>query len=114
MNACYHGTTTHNGSTNNVEGLHWIKHFDEHTRPRKVGAYRLLIIDGHESHHSMEFEQYCQEHNIITLFMPAYSSHILHPLDVGCFAPLKRAYGQQIGNLTLFGTISWLSNSGVG
>jgi hypothetical protein len=47
----------------------------------------------------LEFEQYCQEQNIITLCMPAHSSHILQPLDVGCFAPLKRAYGQQIGNL---------------
>jgi hypothetical protein len=28
--------------------------------------------------------------------MPAHSSHILQPLDVGCFGPLKRAYGKQI------------------
>jgi hypothetical protein len=50
--------TTQNGWTNKAEGLHWIKHFDQHTRHKKVGAYRLLIINGHESHHSMEFEQY--------------------------------------------------------
>ncbi len=30
--------------------------------------------------------------------MPAHSSHILQPLDVGCFGPLKAAYGQQIEN----------------
>lgn len=28
--------------------------------------------------------------------MPPHSSHILQPLDVGCFGPLKRAYGKQI------------------
>ena len=28
--------------------------------------------------------------------MPAHSSHILQPLDVACFAPLKRAYGTQV------------------
>jgi DDE superfamily endonuclease len=28
--------------------------------------------------------------------MPAHSSHKLQPLDVGCFAPLKVAYGHQI------------------
>ena len=28
--------------------------------------------------------------------MPAHSSHILQPLDVGCFSPLKQAYGRQI------------------
>jgi hypothetical protein len=28
--------------------------------------------------------------------MPPHSSHLLQPLDVGCFAPLKRAYGRLI------------------
>ena len=28
--------------------------------------------------------------------MPAHSSHILQPLDVGCFSPLKRKYGHLI------------------
>jgi hypothetical protein len=28
--------------------------------------------------------------------MPAYSSHLLQPLDVGCFGPLKRAYSKLI------------------
>ena len=31
--------------------------------------------------------------------MPAHSSHILQPLDIGCFSPLKRAYGGQIDQL---------------
>jgi len=31
--------------------------------------------------------------------MPPYSSHLLQPLDVGCFGPLKQAYGQQIEEL---------------
>jgi hypothetical protein len=28
--------------------------------------------------------------------MPAHSSHKLQPLDVGCFSPLKKAYGTLI------------------
>ena len=28
--------------------------------------------------------------------MPAYSSHLLQPLDVGCFGPLKKAYSKLI------------------
>lgn len=28
--------------------------------------------------------------------MPAHSSHILQPLDIGCFSPLKRKYGSLI------------------
>ena len=32
--------------------------------------------------------------------MPPHSSHLLQPLDVGCFSPLKRAYGDEISSLT--------------
>ena len=91
--------TTDNGWTTNEVGLDWIKHFDYHTAPRTKGTYRLLILDGHESHHSTEFELYCQQHNIITICMPAHSSHLLQPLDVGCFGPLKQAYGRQVEDL---------------
>ena len=31
--------------------------------------------------------------------MPPHSSYLLQPLDVGCFAPLKQAYGRQIEHL---------------
>src|SRR5436190_23488147 len=31
--------------------------------------------------------------------MPAHSSHILQPLNVGCFSPLKRAYSRQIEDM---------------
>ena len=31
--------------------------------------------------------------------MPSHSSHLLQPLDVGCFSPLKRAYSRQIKGL---------------
>ncbi|EGU85277.1 hypothetical protein FOXB_04208 [Fusarium oxysporum f. sp. conglutinans Fo5176] len=91
--------TTPNGWTNNETGLDWLKHFDQHTTNRSTGPYRLLILDGHESHHSADFEAYCKEKNIITLCMPPHSSHLLQPLDVGCFGPLKKAYGQEIEHL---------------
>lgn len=31
--------------------------------------------------------------------MPAHSSHLLQPLDVGCFAVVKRAYGRFVSDL---------------
>ncbi|KAL2018622.1 hypothetical protein VTK56DRAFT_592 [Thermocarpiscus australiensis] len=94
--ADWHIATTENGWTTNAVGLDWIKHFNYHTAARAKGKYRLLILDGHESHHSTEFELYCQQNNIITLCMPPHSSHKLQPLDVGCFGPLKQAYGRQV------------------
>lgn len=87
------------GWTNNKLALAWLKHFDAHTKAYTVGAYRLLIIDGHESHCSVEFQDYCKENNIIALCMPPHSSHLLQPLDVVCYSLLKRLYGDEISAL---------------
>ena len=84
---------TENGWTTNERGMDQIQHFEKHTKPQSVSGYRLLVLNGHESHHLDEFEEYCKEHNIITLCMPAHSSHLLQPLNVSCFGLLKKAYG---------------------
>jgi len=90
-------TTSENGWTTDKIGLEWLeKIFEKHTKDRTKGQYRLLILDGHGSHLTPEFDQFCEQHSIIPLCMPAHSSHLLQPLDVSCFGPLKRAYARQI------------------
>lgn len=49
---------TENGWTTNERGMNWIQHFEKHTKSRTIGGYRLLVLAGHESHHSDEFEEY--------------------------------------------------------
>jgi hypothetical protein len=88
--------TTSNGWTDNETGLEWLQHFDKHTRGCTKGPYRMLVLDGHESHESAAFQEYCKANNIITLCLPPHSSHLTQPLDVGCFSVLKRMYGRQI------------------
>ncbi|EFQ94073.1 hypothetical protein PTT_08372 [Pyrenophora teres f. teres 0-1] len=88
-----------NGWTNNQLALAWLEHLDTHTKGCTVGRHRLLIIDGHESHCSVDFQDRCKEKNIILLCMPVHSSHLLQPLDVACFAPLKRRYGNVVSGL---------------
>ncbi|ESZ89864.1 hypothetical protein SBOR_9747 [Sclerotinia borealis F-4128] len=87
---------TSNGWTNNETGLDWIKHFDKYTIHRRKGKYRMLVLDGHESHESIPFQLYCKSNDIICAKLPLHSSHLIQPLDVGCFSVLKRAYGSQI------------------
>ncbi|ELQ41143.1 hypothetical protein OOU_Y34scaffold00300g4 [Pyricularia oryzae Y34] len=89
---------TANGWTDNETGLDWLQHFDKHTKSRTKGAYRMLVLDGHGSHQSPELEGYCKNNNIIPICLPAHSSHLTQPLDVGVFGVLKRAYGQEINN----------------
>jgi hypothetical protein len=52
-------------------------------------------IDGHKSHESLQIQDFYKEHKIIALCMLSHLSHLLQPLDVGCFSPLKTAYGKQ-------------------
>ncbi|KAF2178647.1 CENP-B protein, partial [Zopfia rhizophila CBS 207.26] len=70
----------------------WLWHFNKHTKHRTVGVHRLLIIDSYESHDSLEFQQLYKKKQIITIYMPSHSSHLLQPLNIGCFSPLKDAY----------------------
>jgi hypothetical protein len=56
-------------------------------------------LDSHESHLNQDFKDYCLEHKVLTLCMPPHSSHILQPLDVVCFSPLKRKYSQHVRDL---------------
>ena len=94
-----------NGWTDNILGLTWLKNvFEKHTAHRTRGVYRLLVLDGHGSHMTPEFDLFCIEHSIITLCMPPHSSHLLQPCDVSFFAVLKRRYGQQIQGYMRRGT----------
>jgi hypothetical protein len=88
-----------NGWTTDQLALEWVKHFNRHTETCTVGAWRLLIVDGHGSHATLEFDQFCTDNKIITLRMPAYTSHLLQPLDVGCFSPLKTLYEHEVSEL---------------
>jgi hypothetical protein len=92
-----------NGWTTDELDVEWAKHFNQHTAARTAGVYRLLILDAHSSHATLEFDQYCAENKIITLCMPPHTSHLLQPLDVSCYSPLKRAYGREVEELARYG-----------
>jgi hypothetical protein len=81
---------TANGFSTNATGHEWLKHFDKCTFTIKP---RMLIIDGHDSHISVEFVSYCYGHNIWPLCLPPHATHVLQPLDVGFFQPLKHHLG---------------------
>jgi hypothetical protein len=88
------GWSSANGWTTDQITLRWLeKCFIPYTTERTIGSHRLLILDGHGSHLTPKFNKVCRDNKIICICMPAHSSHLLQPLDVGCFGPLKRAYG---------------------
>ena len=76
-------------------GYKWLVDvFDKYIKNRVVGKYRLLLLDGHKSHFTPEFDQYYKDNSIICLCYPPHSTDRLQPLNVGCFSPLKNIYGR--------------------
>ncbi|KJZ68702.1 hypothetical protein HIM_11903 [Hirsutella minnesotensis 3608] len=87
---------TPTGYTNDEISLEWIQHFDKHTEICRRGWKRLLILDGHGSHHTKEFIEYCDRHDIIPFGLPPNLTHLLQPLDVVVFQPLKHYHAKAL------------------
>jgi hypothetical protein len=86
------------GWSNDDIGLAWLEQvFDRYTKQRS-GRWRLLILDGHGSHVTMEFINYCGRHRILLIIFPPHSTHTLQPLDVVLFKPLSQAYSNELTN----------------
>ena len=89
-----------NGWTNDQLGFDWLQSvFEPNTKDLIKGVYRLLILDGHNSHLTPRFDLYCTEHKIVPIYIPPHSSHLLQPIDMSCFSVLKRSYGHQVEQL---------------
>jgi hypothetical protein len=59
----------------------------------------MLIINSYKSYNSAEFTQYCKDYKIIPIYMPLHLLHLLQLLNIGCFAPLKKAYRDKVNKL---------------
>lgn len=52
----------------------------------------LLVIDGHVSHLTETLRIFCSENGIILMALYRQFTHILKPMDVSVFHPLKSAW----------------------
>ncbi|EFQ94072.1 hypothetical protein P3342_004217 [Pyrenophora teres f. teres] len=85
--------------SNNDLGLAWLQQvFDRHTKAKARRDWRLLILDGHGSHLTPEFLEYCNANRILLMMFPSHSTHSLQPLDVVFFSPLSRYYTNKLNN----------------
>jgi hypothetical protein len=89
-------STADTGYSNDWLSLEWLKHFDKHSAKTQKGAYRLLLMDGYGSHHTCEFIEYCDKAKIIPFGLPAHTTHLLQPLDVVVFQPLKHWHAEAV------------------
>jgi hypothetical protein len=87
------------GWTNNSLGLQWLEQvFNRETKAKARQSYRLLLLDGHGLHVTMEFIDYCDKNKILLALYPPHSTYTLQPLDVCLFKPLSTAYSAALAD----------------
>ncbi|RAL66868.1 hypothetical protein DID88_007650 [Monilinia fructigena] len=90
-------STSNSGWTSNSHGFEWIcKVFEPESRKISGDQPRLLIMDGHSSHITGSLIAFCIEKEIDLLILPPHCSHLLQPLDVGVYGPMKRYHAQEV------------------
>ena len=57
-----------------------------------IDGGKLLFFDGHGSHISLRIVETCRESNVHLVCLIPHSSHILQPLDVSVFKPMKTVW----------------------
>jgi hypothetical protein len=85
------------GCSNNDIRLAWLKQvFERFTKQKARRDYRLLILDGHGSHLTTDFIDFCDDNRILLAIFSPHATHSLQPLDVVLFHPLSANYSQDL------------------
>ena len=62
---------------------------------------KIIIGDNLSSHLSPYIIELCEKHNISFVFLPPNATHLLQPLDVSFFGPMKRTWKKIMGEWKL-------------
>jgi hypothetical protein len=94
-------TTTASGFINNTVFVRWLAVFAK-SLPDEIKRPVVLVCDGYSAHFAHpEVESTLLQHGIKLVCTPANATHLVQPLDVACFGPLKRAIRTEIRQLML-------------
>uniref|UniRef100_A0A336MFM0 CSON002321 protein n=1 Tax=Culicoides sonorensis TaxID=179676 RepID=A0A336MFM0_CULSO len=66
--------------------------FIPYLKEHKITLPVVVFLDGHKSHLTLELSDLCKEHGIILVALYPNSTHILQPLDVAVFGPMKKEW----------------------
>ncbi|CAE7221396.1 DDE 1 domain containing protein [Pyrenophora teres f. teres] len=73
------------GWINNELGLAWLEQvFNRFTIDKARRRWRLLILDGHGSHVTSDFINFCDAHKILLAVFPPHSTHSLSRSTLSC------------------------------
>lgn len=74
-----------------MEGDQFSEWFNKTFIPHcnKLAGSKILFLGGHASHLTIELVEKAKANNIILFKLPAHTSHLIQPLDVGVFKTTK-------------------------
>ena len=75
----------------------WLKHFAAIAGCTKDDPH-IVLLDGHESHKTLEAIDFARMHGIILLTFPPHCTHRLQPLARTYFKSLKSAFSRSCDN----------------
>ena len=90
------GTVSQSGWPNSeIFQTYLQEHFIRFAKGGSGDQKILLLYDGLRSHISPNLIDWAVDHNIILYVLPPHTSHILQPMDVGCFGPFSKIYSNE-------------------
>lgn len=93
-------TSQESGYSDSVVFRRWIEYFDVSTRKGKDPHPRVLLLDGLRARSCDEVLKYAQENKITLIAFPPNLSHLMQPLDVCFFGPLKNKFRTLMSHFT--------------
>lgn len=96
-NQQYYLNKTQNGWQTKKTFLMYVDKVIQEMRSKKGGVTGsiVLIVDGFPGHISIELQKYCNENDVIFIVLLPNATHLLQPLDVVVFRPVKVEYKKQ-------------------
>ena len=58
----------------------------------------LIFMDGHTSHINISISEFCQKNDVILYCFPPHASHIIQPLDISVYGPLKLKWNKALSD----------------
>ena len=82
-------TVSSTGYTNEQICMVWLDHFIKHNNCTPDGHWHILLIDGATCHEAPNFVLKAKYYRIWVVKFPSHQTHLIQPLDVGCFRQWK-------------------------
>ncbi|EED14752.1 conserved hypothetical protein [Talaromyces stipitatus ATCC 10500] len=98
-----------NGFITDEIAFEWLQHFQHYSKPDWSSEWRLLLMDSHATHLTIQFVQYCEIYHIRPFRFP-HSMHFLQPLDGMPFQQYKHVHGRVVNKVARLGGFDFNKN----